>query len=127
MNASAGKSDIDGGRLRGRAGRRARGRWIAWGMVAASVIMMGCAQKGDRVLPFTPDPLGEAKTILRSYAAGPAAGQPVSSESLGFDDLVERVRQADAGKADKLRVFFDDVRKKGVSNPVAAKKLLDEL
>ena len=39
----------------------------------------------------------------------------------------ERVNQADAGTAGKLRSFFDDLRNKGKGDSAKAKQLLSEL
>lgn len=96
---------------------------IAWHVVFAAILLVGCGRKADRVLPFTPDPTGEARSILQAYGNG----QAVASEVMGFDDLVDRVRQVDSGKADKLKAFFDDVRRKGKADAAKAKKLLGEL
>lgn len=86
-------------------------------------LTIGCGRAADRVIPFTPDPLAEARSIVRAYAGGQALG----SESMGFDDLVARVTAADAAKGTKLRGFFDEVRKKGKPDAAKAKKLLGEL
>jgi len=75
----------------------------------------------DRVLPFTPNAINEAKALLGGYAAG----QPVGSESEGFDDFVQRVADVDEAKAAELRAFFDDAVAKGVANRAKAKELLD--
>ena len=75
----------------------------------------------DEVLPFVPDPIGEAKALLTNYAAG----QPVGSESVGFDDLVERVKQVDQEKAAELKGYLGEVSAKGVANRAKAKELLE--
>ena len=95
-------------------------------MVVAAMVVMAAIGTGcsgvvkDRELPFTPDPVGEAKAILRGYASG----QPVGSESVVFGRLVARVSAVDPAKGAELREFFDGVAKRG-ANKAKAKSLLD--
>jgi hypothetical protein len=91
---------------------------LSWAALMAS----GCSPTvRDQVLPFTPDAVKEAKALLGNYAAG----QPVGSESEGFDTLVQRVKDADQAKAAELREFLDDAIAKGVVNRAKAKELLE--
>lgn len=91
-------------------------------ILAAIVMTCGCSPTvKDQVLPFTPDPIREAQALLNNYASG----QPVGSETSGFDDLVTRVSQVDEAKGDELRTFLDEVMTKGVASRAKAKELLD--
>jgi len=95
-------------------------------LVAVCLLNAGAGCGGgarDRVVPFAPDPVAEAKSIVQAYANG----QSLGSEVQGFDDLLERVNRADAGKGGKLRSFLDEVRTKGKVDSAKAKKLLGEL
>ncbi len=69
-----------------------------------------------------PGPVDDAKALVQRYADGEQMG----SEAMTFDDLVQRVTAADAGKGAKLKKFLDDASKKGV-DPSAAKALLKDL
>ena len=90
-------------------------------IVVLAIVVTGCSGGvKDRELPFTPDPVGEAKAILSGYASG----QPVGSESLVFDTLVARVSAVDPAKGAALRKFFDGVAKRGADR-AKAKALLD--
>lgn len=86
---------------------------------------VGCGGGGarDRQLPYTPDPVAEARAIVTAYANGQAVG----SETVGFEDLLGRVESADAAKAAKLRPFLQEVMKQGSADAAKAKKLLAEL
>lgn len=96
-----------------------KARWVT---IAAFFVVAGCSPAvKDQLLPFTPDPVAEAKAILSGYASG----QPVDSESEAFDTLVQRVAKVDAAKGTELQKFFDDVMTKGVANRAKAKDLLE--
>lgn len=99
-----------------------------FGIVAlalAAVMASGCSKRAtDRVMPFErkPDAIADAKSLLQAYAAG----QPVGSESMGFDELVGKVAAADAAKGKKFKDFIGEVKKRGVADTAKAKKLLAE-
>jgi hypothetical protein len=99
--------------------------WI--GGLVAFIIMAACMVTGcsggvrDRELPFTPDPVAEAKALLNLYASG----QPVGSESMMFDDLVTRVSAVDQAKAAELRTFFDDLAARRGPDKAKAKALAE--
>lgn len=99
------------------------GSSYAFAALSCAVLMAaGCSPTvKDQVLPFTPNAINEAKALLGNYAAG----QPVGSESEGFDNFVQRVADVDQAKAAELRAFFDDAVAKGVANRAKAKELLD--
>ena len=85
----------------------------------------GCGKRAtDRVMPFErkPDAIADAKSLLQAYAAG----QPVGSETMGFDELVGKVAAADAAKGKKFKDFIGEVKKRGVADAAKAKKLLAE-
>lgn len=91
-------------------------------LVMAAVFVAGCtARVRDRELPFTPDPVAEAKAILNGYAAGQAVG----SESMMFDDLVARVSAVDQAKGAELRLFFDDLAVRRGPDRAKAKALAE--
>ena len=93
-------------------------------LVAALTI--GCsATVQDKVMTGTgtaPGPVDEAKSLIKRYADG----EPMGSEAMVFDDLVQRVTAADAGKGAKLKKFLDDAQKRG-ADTAAAKALLKDL
>lgn len=100
----------------------ANASWALAGFTWIALMASGCSPTvKDQVLPFTPDAVNEAKALLNNYAAG----QPVGSESEGFDTFVQRVAEVDQAKAAELRAFFDDAMAKGVANRAKAKELLD--
>lgn len=91
-------------------------------VVVAAFMVTGCSGGvRDRELPFTPDPVAEAKAILNGYAGG----QPVGSESMMFDDLVARVSAVDQAKAAELRKFFDDIATRRGPDRAKAKALVE--
>ena len=104
-------------------GYRMAGSSYAFAALSCAVLMAsGCSPTvKDQVLPFTPDAINEAKALLGNYAAG----QPVGSESEGFETLVQRVKDVDQDKAAELRKFLDDAIAKGAVNPAKAKEFLD--
>lgn len=90
-------------------------------LFAGALVHMGCsAGVQDRVLPFKPDPVGEAKAIVNAYVSG----QGLGSESSAFDDLVARVAAVDGAKGAQLRAFFDATLQRG-PDKARAKALLD--
>ena len=97
---------------------------MALGMSASLVFCGGCGTGGakDRLLPFKPDPLGEARGLISGYAAG----QPVGSEVEGFADLVAGVAEAAPEKAVRLKEFLDAVSKSGRVKPADARELLTD-
>jgi hypothetical protein len=86
--------------------------------------LAGCGRgRGTKhAINLTPNPLGEARGLLESYAGG----QQVGSELTFFDDLVTRVTAADAAKGAKLKAFCDEVAAKGAVDKAKAKALLDD-
>jgi len=90
-------------------------------LIVAALVQMGCsAGVQDRVLPFTPDPVGEAKALVSAYVSG----QGLGSEASAFDDLVARVSAVDEAKGAQLRTFFDATLQRG-PDKARAKALLD--
>jgi hypothetical protein len=74
-------------------------------------------------MEFKPDPLAEAKSIVRAYAGG----QQVGSESDTLDALTARAVAADPEKGARIKVFFDAVVKTRKVSAAEAKKLLTEI
>ena len=97
-------------------------------LVAAAVVAAGCnATVQDREWKATgtaqpSGPIEDAKSLVQRYADGVEMG----SEAMTFEDLVQRVTAADAGKGAKLKKFLDDASKKGI-DASAAKALLKDL
>jgi folate-dependent tRNA-U54 methylase TrmFO/GidA len=103
--------------------RRLGSLCVALGLVVGA----GCTPRapGEREIEVKPlDPLAEARTILQRYADG----QPMSSEASTFPDLVAKVREKDAKKADILEKGLDDLQKAPPgARPGKAKELLKKL
>jgi hypothetical protein len=95
-------------------------------LLLVAALTIGCsATVQDKVMTGSgtaPGPVDEAKSLVNRYADGEQMG----SEAMVFDDLVQRVTAADAGKGAKLKKFLDDAQKKGV-DAAAAKALLKDL
>jgi len=106
------------------------GRSFVWLLPLALVaaLVTGCTAKvQDNQWPGAgssqaPSPIEQAKAIVQRYADG----EPLGSEAMGFDDIVQQVTAADAGKGAKVKKFFDDIQKRGV-DASAAKALLKDL
>jgi hypothetical protein len=67
--------------------------------------------------------LKEARGILERYAAG----QPLGSESAGFEPLVARVREKHPQEADVLQQAFSEIKAQPASRASIAKKALEKL
>ena len=82
----------------------------------------GCApQVKTKVIEIKPDPVGEVRSMLQAYAAG----QPVSSEAGGYDELVARLKAVDAAKGEAFAEFVAETRKAPGGVTARAKKLLE--
>lgn len=93
-----------------------------WAILAVAVLCGGCSGGvKDRELPFAPDPVAEAKSLLGGYASG----QPAGSESEMFDDLVARVSAVDQAKGVELRDFFAEIKAKRVPDRAKARALVE--
>lgn len=96
---------------------------------AAALVLLaalaGCGRgRGTRhEINMTPNPVGEARALLESYAGG----QSLGSEREIFNDLVARVTAVDAAKGAALKAFFDDATAKGKVDAAAAKATLGGL
>lgn len=96
--------------------------WLV--LVATALLMASCsATVKDTVMPFEPDAIKEAKSLLQNYASG----RPVGSEVDGFEDLVRRVTQADQEKGQRLKQFLDSIIDKGRPDRKRAEALLNSL
>lgn len=86
--------------------------------------LAGCARvdpgQRDRVIENTPDPVGEARSVLEAYAAG----GPMGSEASTFDDLVARVKAVDAAKADVFATFVKEAMQSPAGLAERARKAL---
>jgi hypothetical protein len=91
---------------------------------ALPFMLTGCGrrQRSKHPVNLTPNPVGEAKSLLESYAGG----QTLGSEREVFADLVARVTAADAEKGARLRSFFDEVTASGKVDAAKAKALAGE-
>jgi hypothetical protein len=96
--------------------------WRLLVVLAAAVLCGGCSGGvKDRALPFAPDPVAEAKSLLSGYASG----QPAGSESEMFEDLVARVSAVDQAKGAELRDFFAEIKAKRAPDRAKAKALVE--
>lgn len=98
--------------------------WMRASMVAALLLgpVAGCGpQVKTRLIEVKPDPVGEVRSMLQSYANG----QPVSSEAGGYDDLVARLQAVDAAKGAAFAEFVAETRKAPTGVTPRAKKLLE--
>lgn len=99
------------------------GSWMV--VVCVAALASGCSNldpsQRDRMLETVPDPVAEARSMLEGYASG----SPMGSEASMYDDLVSRVKAADAAKGESLAEFLDDVRKSPSGLPSRAKKFLE--
>lgn len=102
--------------------RSAMGRMAICVVLVAALAGCGRGRGTKHDVNLTPNPLGEARSLLQSYAGG----QPVGSELTFFDDLVKRVTAADAAKGAKLKAFCDEVAAKGAVDVAKAKALAGE-
>lgn len=91
-------------------------------VVPCATATVGCNPEVEtKVIAVKPNPTGEARAMLESYANG----QPVSSEAAGYDDLVARLKAADPAKGEAFAKFVDETRKAPAGVPERAKKLLE--
>lgn len=90
------------------------------------LVVAGCSRTQAPKMPLTPgapDPVAEAKSLLEAYGGG----QPLGSESVNYEDLINRVTAVDAAKGAKLKAFAEEAVGKGKVDPAKAKKLAAEL
>lgn len=96
-----------------------------WRCAVLAVIVFAAAGCGPqvktKVIEIKPDPVGEVRSMLQAYAAG----QPVSSEAGGYDDLVARLKAVDAAKGEAFARFVAETRKEPAGVTPRAKKLLE--
>ena len=91
-------------------------------VVPSVAVTGGCNPEVEtKVIAVKPNPTGEARAMLESYANG----QPVSSEAAGYDDLVARLKAADPAKGEALAKFVDETRRAPAGVAERAKKLLE--
>src|SRR5262245_51752379 len=92
---------------------------------ALVVFAVGCSPHREEQIEVKAanDPLANARSILRRYAAG----QPLSSEVTSFPQIVEEVRKTDPAKADVLEKGFADLQKSKSGHASRAKELLKKL
>lgn len=102
-------------------------RWFQAAMLVLAAIGLpgGCSRldpsQQDRLLENVPNPVGEARSMLESYASG----SPMGSEASIYDDLVARVTAADSAKGGALAAFVEDIRKSPGGLAAKAKKVLE--
>ena len=104
-----------------------RSTYIVLGLLALlGFSTLGCGgptRSPQRIEVKGDDPMAEPESILRNYVGG----QPVGSEADGFDQMVAKVREKDAGKADILAEAFAAIKKSPASCKSIASKALDKL
>lgn len=92
---------------------------VLWVLCVFVVFLCGCGGVKPRTVEVPQaKAVEEAKAILKSYADG----QQVASEIESFPQIISRLREEDASKAD----IVDDAVKKISSNPRNAKSIAAE-
>lgn len=95
-------------------------------VLVMGVGLVGCSPKRP-VEVFPPassrDAIQRARDILSLYAGG----QPVGSESIGFDLMVEDVRKVDATVAETLEKGLAEITARPAAARVTATRLLEQL
>jgi hypothetical protein len=98
--------------------------WISLFLIV--VFVAGCGPK-QPVEVYPPassrDAVQRARDILSLYAGG----QPVGSESIGFDLMVEDVRKVDATVAETLEKGLAEITARPAAARVTATRLLEQL
>jgi hypothetical protein len=106
--------------------RLAVGGWRAGAGLCVVAVLAGCSPKRS-VEVFPPassrDAIQRARDILTLYAEG----QPVGSESVGFDVMVEDVRAISAEDAALLERGFAELTSRRAAAKAIAAKLLEQL
>ena len=87
-------------------------RALTVGVSALALCAAGCGGEGrvkeaDIEIKVAMSPLDQAISFLNRYAQG----NPLGSEASMFEDVVKRVRETDAAKADILEKGFADIQK----------------
>jgi hypothetical protein len=86
--------------------------------------LVGCdSNPKEKEIKIQVDATGEAKAILKRYAAGSKPG----SEVTGFKNVVAEVRKVDAAKADILEKGLDEIEKNPANAKTKATELLKQL
>lgn len=96
-------------------------RIVAVSLVCA--VILGCSPgvvRDQKLQANAPDPIADARSLLRSYSENPVVG----SEASEFGDLIAKVTAVDPGKGAALKAFLDGVTKTGKVNRSETKKLL---
>jgi hypothetical protein len=89
-----------------------------------AVAAIGCSGVEEKVYDLQENSaLKQARGALERYAAG----QPLGSESEGFEQLVARVREKHPKEADVLQQAFTDIKAQPASRASIAKKALEKL
>ena len=98
--------------------------WLRAGIIGLALLgLAGCGSKGGQVAETKPkDYVGEAKVILNDYAQG----NPMGSEAMRFDEIIEELKKTDPKKAAVLEKGFADL-KKSPNKAAKAKELLKQL
>ena len=91
-----------------------------------SVGMSGCGSQGIAEKRFSnpaPDAVDRAITLIQEYAKG----QPVGSETIEFEEIIQGVTAIDEQKGNDVKDFFTKVEKTARVSRKDATKLLDRL
>jgi hypothetical protein len=95
-------------------------------LAAACTSFVGCDTGTPQVKTIDApqmDPVQEAKNILTNYSNG----SPVTSEAMGFPDLIKRVKEKDAAKGEILEKGLDQIKASPGSAKSTATDLLKKL
>jgi len=107
--------------------RVGKGCAVAVSLLSACFAAVGCSDPGKPVRRYTlknaPGPLDEVRALLERYAGG----QPVGSESVNFELVVARVREADPARAAVIEEGLAAIAKSPTQAAARARGLLEKL
>ncbi|MDY3552985.1 hypothetical protein R5W24_002075 [Gemmata sp. JC717] len=102
-------------------------RTAAFALLVGALAAPGCGPPGrtkeETIEVKENSGLEQAKQVLNNYAKGQALGSEVTS----FDNIVSRVRETDAARADVLQKGFADLQKPKADTKAKAKEILKAL
>ena len=91
-----------------------------------ALVMAGCGPQGVKEKRFSnppPDAVTRAIVLIQGYADG----QPVGSEAVEFEELVQGVAAIDAEKGKEFKEFLAEVEKTGRVSRKDATRILERL
>ena len=97
-----------------------------WFLFLVALVMTGCGPQGVAEKRFSnppPDAVTRAIVLIQGYADG----QPVGSEAIEFEELVQGVAAIDAEKGSDVKEFLAEIEKTGRVSRKDAAKVLERL